>query len=120
MHIAGDVPWFQERGHRAGREKPCLGSNNQLVAVSVAAVEKFRQGCADGSLRALVPVVDGGVEKIDATADGRNDGFPVGMVGLLIGVAEVRSQPHARKLQVAEWSVEGASGDEPGGEADRS
>src|SRR5947209_16652227 len=47
----------------------------------------------------LVPVIDGGIEKINAVFPGRDQGVRVGIVRGLIVTAEIRADAQARDLE---------------------
>src|SRR2546427_9277803 len=68
-----------------------------------------------------MPVVDGGVEEVDAAADGCDYGIAIGNVGGGIWVTQVGSEAQARYLQVVELPIKakstraGSPGSEAGG-----
>ena len=70
-----------------GRDVAALGGEENLVARETFA-RKFAQRGADGTLGSLIAIVDGGVDDVDATFDGGDDGSRVGMVGGFVGLAE--------------------------------
>ena len=68
MHAAHHIFGLQEVGDGAGSEEAGLGADHDLVALQLA------QSRADARVRPLVPVVDGGVEEVDAAARRRRSG----------------------------------------------
>ena len=68
-----------------------------------------------------MPVVDGGVEEVDAAPNGCDYGVAIGNIGGVVRVTQVGSEAQARDLQVVELSLKskaarsGTPGREAGG-----
>ena len=68
----------KEVGDGAGSQKSGLGADHDLVPLQLL------QGRPDAPLRALVAIVDGGVEEVDAALAGGDHRLRVGPVGRVV------------------------------------
>jgi hypothetical protein len=67
MHVANHVGWPKDSvGHRAGHQVACLGADSELIAPEFARVHQGGERLADVPLGRLMPVVERGVEEVDA------------------------------------------------------
>ena len=72
-------------------EIACLGADEDLIPFEFSGSSQLLQSCADVAFGALVAVVDGAVEHIDAGAQGSGNGLYVRVIGCIIGLAQVRA-----------------------------
>src|SRR5207245_3483521 len=86
------------------------GGKYDLIALCVGGSEKLRQSRANRPFRALLPVVDGGVQEVDTAANGRNHGIAIGSVGGVVGIAQVGAKAKARDLQAVELPIKSTVG----------
>ena len=108
MHTARHILALQKSGYGAGSQEPRFSGDDQLIAPGVAVAQEFGQRPADGPFRPLVPVIDGGIQEIDAAANGRDDGIAISCVGRVVGIAQVCPQPQARDPHAVELPEESA------------
>src|SRR5207302_1585526 len=122
MHATGEVFPLQKFGQGSRREEAGLGGHHDLVALAVAGGEELRQSRANRPFRALMPVVDGRVQEVDAAANGRDHSVTICYVGGVVGVTQVGSEAKARDLQAVELSIKSTAtrSGSPSSEARRS
>ena len=74
------------------REITGLRANDEFVTANFSGVDQVLKGGANRSLRALMPVVDGGVNYIDAGAECGLDGLGIELIGSFVGLAEIGAE----------------------------
>jgi hypothetical protein len=90
-----------ERGRHGPRsQKPSLRADHDFVA------RQLPKCHANRALRPLMPVIDGGIEEVDAILSGSQEGIGVRLVGSVIDGAEISPDAQAGDPKAAHRSVE--------------
>ena len=97
--------WLGTRGRRGiiEREIAALRADDDFVACDIACGEGFPEGRADGALGSLAPIVDRGIDEVDAVAERMIDGGGIPIVLGVVTLAEVGTDADRRD--------QGAAGD---------
>ena len=116
MHPAGKLRRIQNTGlhvfarevrARVGRQSAIerqvagFGAHHDFVTLQLSRFDSLPQRHTDIALRALMAVVDGGIENVDAGAQRGCDGLGAVPVGLLIRLAQVGSESDRGKPKLA-------------------
>jgi hypothetical protein len=79
-----------------------LGANQNFIAMQSSGPDQLLQDGPDIAFRALVPVINCGIEDIYSRPQAHLNRRHVGLIGGIAGGAEIRSQPDGGKPKVVD------------------
>ena len=83
------------------REIARLRANQDFITPNIACAHQLRKGGADVALRALMPIVDSGVDNVNAGLQRGRDRLGVGGIGRVVGFAEISAESDGREPEFA-------------------